>query len=135
VVTAYDDEEYVRGALDAGAAGHLSKAAPGRELVRAVRAVASGGTVVDPVALTNLLAARGNPSGRPERLSERELDVLRLLAEGLHNKEVAGRLHISRRTVDRHCDNIYAKLGVSSRVEAVVEAISSNLLAVRHGDG
>ncbi len=135
VVTAYDDDEYVRSALDAGASGHLSKSAPGRELVRAIRTVACGGTVVDPVTLTTLLADKGEVPGRPDRLTERELDVLTLLADGLHNKEVAARLHISRRTVDRHCDNIYAKLGVGSRTEAVVQAISSSLLTVRRGTG
>jgi DNA-binding NarL/FixJ family response regulator len=63
-------------------------------------------------------------------LTERELAVLSLLAEGLRNREVAGRLGISARTVDRHCDNIYAKLGVGSRTEAVVRAISTRLLMV-----
>jgi len=63
-------------------------------------------------------------------LSERELAVLTLLAEGLHNREIATQLSISPRTVDRHCDNIYAKLGVGSRTEAVVRAISTKLLSV-----
>ncbi len=132
VVTAYDDDEYVRSALEAGASGHLSKAAPGRELVDAVRAVAVGGTVVDPVMLTHLLAGAGAGGSRsaPGQLTERELAVLRLLAEGLHNKQVAARLGISRRTVERHCDNVYAKLGVGSRTEAVVRAISSKLVPV-----
>lgn len=130
VVTAYDDDEYVRSALEAGASGHLSKAAPGRELVEAVRAVAAGGTVIEPVALTHLLAGvNGTPLPASE-LTERELTVLQLLAEGLHNKQVATRLGISRRTVERHCDNIYAKLGVGSRTEAVVRAISSRLVSV-----
>jgi DNA-binding NarL/FixJ family response regulator len=130
VVTAYDDEEYVRGALEAGASGHLSKAAPGRELVDAVRAVASGGTVVDPVVLTHLLAGPNASRATTSRLTDRELGVLKLLVEGLHNKQVATRLGISRRTVERHCDSIYAKLGVGSRTEAVVRAISSRLVSV-----
>ena len=130
VVTAYDDDEYVRSALEAGASGHLSKAAPGRELVEAVRAVATGGTVIDPVALTHLLAGVNGTALPASELTERELAVLRLLAEGLHNKQVATRLGISRRTVERHCDNIYAKLGVGSRTEAVVRAISAGLVLV-----
>ncbi len=130
MVTAYDDEEYVRGALAAGASGHLSKAAPGRDLVDAVRAVACGGTVVDPIALTHLLAGHHASRAVTSRLTERELTVLRLLAEGLHNKQMAARLGISRRTVERHCDSIYAKLKVRSRTEAVVRAISSKLVPV-----
>lgn len=130
VVTAYDDDEYVRSALEAGASGHLSKAAPGRELVEAVRAVATGGTVINPVALTHLLAGAGGTTLPASELTERELAVLRLLADGLHNKQVATRLGISRRTVERHCDNIYAKLGVGSRTEAVVRAISARLVLV-----
>ena len=130
VVTAYDDDEYVRSALEAGASGHLSKAAPGRELVEAVRAVATGGTVIDPVALTHLLAGTSGTALPVSELTERELAVLRLLAEGLHNKQVATRLGISRRTVERHCDSIYAKLGVGSRTEAVVRAISARLVLV-----
>lgn len=141
VVTAYDDDEYVRGALEAGASGHLSKAAPGRELVTAVRTVATGGTVIEPVSLTHLLAGLGGHAGHAGHaghkaatavppLTERELAVLQLLADGLQNKQVATRLGISRRTVERHCDNIYAKLGVGSRTEAVVRAISSKLVLV-----
>lgn len=130
VVTAYDDEEYVRSALEAGASGHLSKAARGRELVDAIRVVAAGGTVVEPIALTHLLERTGARSWGGTRLTEREQSVLELLVAGLHNKEVAVRLAISRRTVDRHCDNIYAKLGVGSRTEAVVRAISARLVTV-----
>ncbi|MGE5288584.1 MAG: response regulator [Micromonosporaceae bacterium] len=130
VVTAYDDDEYVLGALEAGASGHLSKAAPGRKLVDAVRAVIAGGTVIEPLALTHLLAGANGTQLPAPQLTERELAVLKLLAEGLHNKQVATRLGISRRTVERHCDNIYAKLGVASRTEAVVRAISSKLVPV-----
>lgn len=103
VVTAYDDEEYVRGAFEAGAAGYLSKAAPGRELVEAVRAVVSGATVLGPSLLGALLA---RDDGASTRLTEREEEVLELLAQGLHNKQVALRLGISARTVERHCDSI-----------------------------
>lgn len=130
MVTAYDDDEYVRGAFEAGAVGYLSKSAPGRELVEAVRAVAAGATVLRSALLGPLLT-RGEVASA--RLTEREVAVLQLLAEGLHNKQVATRLGISARTVERHCDNIYVKLGVGSRTEAVVRAISAKL--VRVGDG
>lgn len=127
MVTAYDDEEYVRGAFEVGAVGYLSKSAPGRELVEAIRVVALGGTVLGPALLRPLLSGSENRAGR---LTDRELAVLQLLADGLHNKQVAARLGISARTVERHCDNIYGKLGVGSRTEAVVRAISANLVKV-----
>ena len=129
IVTAYDDEEYVRGAFDAGAAGYLSKTAPSRELVEGVRAVAAGNSVVQPALMAALLTNRSGPSNP---LSERETAVLRLLAAGMHNKQIATRLGISARTVERHCDNIYGKLGVTSRTEAVVRAISAHLVEVTH---
>lgn len=129
MVTAYDDEEYVRGALEAGAAGYLSKTAPGRELVEAIRGVAAGGSVMQRELLNVLLT--GHP-GTAGTLTGRELAVLQLLADGMHNKQIATRLGISARTVERHCDNIYGKLGVSSRTEAVVRAISTNLVEVSH---
>lgn len=127
IVTAYDDEEYVREAFDVGAAGYLSKTAPGRELVEAVRAVAGGNSVLQPTLMAALLAKRSSPANT---LTDRERAVLRLLAEGMHNKQIASRLGISARTVERHCDRIYGKLGVTSRTEAVVRAISANLLDV-----
>lgn len=127
MVTAYDDDEYVRGAFEAGAAGYLVKSAPARELVEAVRAVAAGATVLGPALLRPLLTP---DEVRPGRLTDRELAVLQLLAQGLHNKQVATRLGISARTVERHCDSIYAKLGVGSRTEAVVRAISAKLVSV-----
>jgi len=130
VISAYDDEEYIRGALEAGASGHLSKAAPGRQLIEAVRAVAAGGTVIEPAVLNHLLAGTSSAPLPAAQLTERELAVLELLAHGLHNKQVATRLGISRRTVERHCDNIYDKLGVGSRTEAVVQAISAKLVSL-----
>jgi DNA-binding NarL/FixJ family response regulator len=130
MVSAYDEDEYVRGALEAGAAGYLRKTAPGRELVQAVRAVATGASVLQSGLAARLLISSRQPAPGAADLTERELAVLRLLMAGLHNREVASRLGISTRTVDRHCDNIYAKLGVSSRTEAVVRAISTKLLTV-----
>ena len=130
MVSAYDEDEYVRGALEAGAAGYLRKTAPGRELVEAVRAVASGATVLQSDLSARLLAWSHPTDGGSAALTDRELAVLNLITEGLHNKSVAVRLGISPRTVERHCNNIYIKLGVSSRTEAVVHAISLKLLSV-----
>ncbi|HEY5988549.1 MAG TPA: response regulator transcription factor [Streptosporangiaceae bacterium] len=130
MVTAHDDDEYVRGAVEAGAAGYLSKTAPGRKLVEAVRAVAAGTTVLEPAMLTRLMAEPSASRAAASGLTERELAVLKLLVDGLHNKQVAKQLGISLRTVERHCDNIYDKLGVGSRTEAVVWAISSRLVSL-----
>ena len=130
MVSAYDEDEYVRGALEAGAAGYLRKTAPGKELVQAVRAVAGGASVLQSGLTARLLMSSREPERGVADLTERELDVLTLLAAGLHNKELAAKLGISPRTVDRHCDHIYAKLGVGSRTEAVVRAISTKLLSV-----
>jgi DNA-binding NarL/FixJ family response regulator len=127
VISAYEEDEYVRGALEAGAAGYLSKTAPGRELVEAVRAVAAGTTVLQSGLLAPFLVGRNNAT---DGLTERELSVLQLLANGLLNKQVASHLGISTRTVERHCDHIYAKLGVKSRTEAVVRGISAKFIQV-----
>ena len=130
MVSAYDEDVYIRSALEAGAAGYLSKTAPGDELVQAVRAVAGGTNVLQSGLMARLLISSRRPERGVADLTERELEVLSLLAEGLHNRELAARMNIGTRTVDRLCDNIYAKLGVSSRTEAVVRAISAKLLIV-----
>ena len=130
MVSAYDEDEYVRSALEAGAAGYLSKTAPGDELVQAVRAVAGGTSVLQSDLMARLFNEPRQPAQGAPDMSERELEVLSLLAQGLRNKELAARMNIGTRTVDRLCDNIYAKLGVSSRTEAVVRAISTRLLIV-----
>lgn len=127
VITAYEEDEYVRGAFEAGATGYLSKTAPGRELVEAVRAVAAGATVLQSGLLAPILVGRTNTV---DGLTERELAVLQLLANGLLNKQIASQLGISTRTVERHCDHIYAKLGVKSRTEAVVHGIGAKFIRV-----
>ncbi|MDO8107614.1 response regulator transcription factor [Isoptericola sp. b441] len=128
IVSAYEDDEYVRGALEAGASGHLSKAAPGHDLVDAIRSVVAGRSVVRHDVLARLLATHRDTRSQAPALSEREHAVLDLLAQGLPNKRIAGRLHISPRTVERHCEGIYAKLAVHSRTEAVVTALALGLV-------
>ena len=127
VITAYEEDEYVRGALEAGASGYLSKTAPGRELVEAVRAVAAGATVLQSGLLASILVGRASSV---EGLTDRELTILQLLATGSLNKQIASQLGISTRTVERHCDHIYAKLGVKSRTEAVVHGIGAKFIRV-----
>lgn len=130
VLSAYDDEEYVAEALNAGASGYMLKTTPGAKLVDAVRAVHSGATVLQDE-LSHKLALRAmHPEASGPRLSERELDVLRLTAQGLPSKEMAARLSISQRTVEGHLNNIYSKLGVNSRTEAVVHAAARGLISL-----
>lgn len=128
LLSAYDDDSYVAEALGAGASGYLLKTTPGRELVEAVRAVHAGTTVLED-SISHRLALRSiRPFAAGPRLSERELDVLRLTARGMSSKEIAAQLRISQRTVEGHLNNVYSKLGVNSRTEAVVQAAGRGLI-------
>ena len=126
ILSAFDDEEYVAAALEAGAAGYLVKTIPATELVATVRRAQAGEVVLPPA-----LAARiaGRYRHRDQRLSPREADVLRLLAEALPNKLIARRLGISERTVENHLRRVFDKLGVGSRTEAVLVAMQRHLVA------
>lgn len=135
-LTTYDHDELVLRALQAGAAAYLLKDLPAAELVHAVRAVAGGQMILQPASAGRILTAltrQVSPreiaadGGHPgERLTERETDVLRLMAAGLRNRDIADRLVVSEATVKTHVNNIFAKLGCRDRTEAV-------LWAVRHG--
>ena len=132
MVSVCDDADSVRGALAAGAAGYLLKTVSGQELSEAVRTVAAGVTVLDR-ALSGRLGwgqAPAAPKPRGRTLTPRELEVLRLIADGCQNREIASRLEISQRTVERHCDNIFLKMGVGSRTEAVVHAATARLVVL-----
>ncbi|HEX8732298.1 MAG TPA: response regulator transcription factor, partial [Ktedonobacterales bacterium] len=128
-LTAHNDIQYVMKLLDAGAAGFLLKDVRGRELVEAVRAVHRGETTLHPdiaARAQQLAAERRSMTEERAPLSEREMEVLREAARGLPNKDIARRLSLSVRTVHTHLGNIFSKLGVGSRTEAV-------LLALRNG--
>ena len=127
-LTAYDDEPYIFGLLDAGATGYVLKTAESREIVRAVRAAAAGQAVLDPKVATRVVARARQPAAPAEALTERELTILRLAARGLTNKQIGAELDISDRTVQNHLANIYAKLLVASRTEAVTVALQRGLI-------
>jgi DNA-binding NarL/FixJ family response regulator len=130
IVSAHEDEDYVREALAAGAAGYILKTAPARELVEGIRAVAAGSIVMSPSLSRRLAQARVDPARASDRLSTRELAVLRQIALGQANKEIARSLGISQRTVEGHMHNIFEKLRVSSRTEAVVYAANHGIVSL-----
>jgi len=127
VLTMQDDPEYAREALAGGAIGYVLKEAADAELVEAVRRAASGQGYLNP-SLGARVAAM--PAGPPDDLSERELDVLRLIALGHTNAEIAERLYLSVRTVETHRAHIQQKLRMSSRSELVRYAFARGLVAV-----
>ncbi|HEY0603913.1 MAG TPA: response regulator transcription factor [Herpetosiphonaceae bacterium] len=127
-LTAYDDDPYIFGLLEAGASGYVLKTAESSELIRAIRAVAAGQSALDPAIAPRIIARVAQPAPVAESLTERELEVLRLAARGLTNKQIGHDLDISDRTVQNHLANIYAKLGVASRTEAVTAALQRGML-------
>jgi DNA-binding NarL/FixJ family response regulator len=128
VLTAYEDDPYIYGLLDAGASGYILKTAESHEIVRAVRATAAGQSAIDPAVAPRLIARLTRPPAGGDTLTERELDVLRRAAHGLTNKQIGADLAISDRTVQNHLANIYAKLGVASRTEAVTAGLQRQLI-------
>jgi DNA-binding NarL/FixJ family response regulator len=136
ILTTFDDDEYVFEGLKAGARGYLLKDVDSAEIVVAVRAVAAGEALIQPsiarkvVAEFSRLAAQGNPAqpaiSQPdpldEPLTEREHEVLRAIAAGLSNREIAERLVITEGTVKNHVSNLLAKLGVRDRTQALIRA-------------
>ncbi len=135
VLSAYDDDQYVFTLLQAGAAGYILKDAHGDEVASAVRAVASGESVLAPSIARKVLRRFSTPAGAKapvaESLTERELAVLRLAAKGESNKQIAQELHLSARTVQVHLSNVFAKFGVASRTEAVLHALKMGLIELQ----
>lgn len=128
ILTAYDYEEYIFPILDAGAAGYLLKDVSGSELIDAIRTVHKGESVLHPAVARKVIEQFRSAGTNYEReealdlLTERETEVLKMAARGMSNKDIAGELFLSVHTVESHLGSIFNKLGVCSRIEAVMEA-------------
>ncbi|MFB4273574.1 response regulator [Nonomuraea sp. GTA35] len=129
VLTTYDTDSHVLPAIEAGATGYLLKDSPREELLRGARAAAKGQSVLSPSVAARLMNRVRTPA--PQLLSQRELEVLELVAAGSTNREAAARLFITEATIKSHLLNIYAKLGVNERAGAVTEAFNRRLLIPR----
>lgn len=132
VLTTYDDDEWVFDAIRAGAAGYLLKDTPREKVVEAIRGTVTGKAYVDPLVTGKLLNQVASEQVKPSavikgKLSGREEDVLRLLAQGLSNTEIAARLHLSEGTVRNHVSAIFSKLDVTDRTQAAIIAIQHGL--------
>jgi NarL family two-component system response regulator LiaR len=136
VLTAYSDIRYIIGLLEAGACGYLLKSARGCDIVGAIRAVRSGDSVLDPVITRKLLErAMGSPTGSGEPgakglLSQREIDVLRLAASGMSNKDIAKQLFLTVRTVKAHLANIFNKMGCGCRTDAIIKGLKEGYITL-----
>lgn len=140
MLTAYDDDDYILALMEAGASGYLLKTTQEKELIESIRSVNSGEPVLHPAIaakVARLWAQGAIPSKRKEveQLTPRELEVLELAARGLRNRAVADKLGISVRTVEGHFNSIFAKLGVSSRMEAVLYGLSQHLVNSEKDEG
>lgn len=130
VLTAYNEPSYVYALLDAGADGFVLKTAELSELYNALQEVAMGGTSFNPELVRKAKDYHRSQIEMAESLTERELDVLKQAALGLTNKEIGRVLFVSDRTVQGHLQNIYEKLGVATRTEAVTKALAHNLITL-----
>lgn len=127
MLTSYADERQAMEAVDAGATGFLLKDASPRDVAAAIRAAHRGEAVLHPSVAAKLLAERRRPPAAHADLTARELEVLRLIARGLQNKQIAAQLHLSEKTVKTHVSAILRKLGVADRTQAAVYAVRERL--------
>jgi NarL family two-component system response regulator LiaR len=134
ILTAYDNDQYVVALLEAGAAGYLLKNVGGKDLINAIRAVHAGEAVLHPTIAQKVFSRLGaggrTPEASPAELSERELGILKLAAHGMSNQDIASQLYLSRRTIQSHLANIFRKMDVGSRTEAVLRALRQGWLSM-----
>ena len=129
VLTTYETDEHILGAIEAGASGYLLKAAPEAEILAGVRSVVAGETVLAPSIAAKLVSrVRQDATSAPPSLSPRELEVLRLVADGRSNPEIARTLFIGEATVKTHLLHVFEKLEVNDRTRAVTRAMEFGLL-------
>jgi DNA-binding NarL/FixJ family response regulator len=131
VFTAFDTDERIVGAVQAGAQGYLLKGAPREEIFNAIRVVHAGGSLLQPIVASKLLRQviqDQSSHSNPDALTPREQNVLQLLAQGLQNKEIAAQLVITERTVKFYVSSILSKLGAGNRTEAVTIAVQRGLV-------
>jgi DNA-binding NarL/FixJ family response regulator len=128
IITTFEHDEYVYAALRAGASGFLLKRARPAEVLAAIRVVAAGESLLFPAAIRRLAAAYGERTP-PADLTEREAEVLRLMARGLSNAEIAGELVLGVQTVKTHVGNVLTKLGARDRTQAVIAAYESGFVS------
>lgn len=131
VLTTYDNDEYIFKGIEAGARAYLLKDSPREELFKAIRAVHRGESLIQPAVAGKVLdrfAELSRQVQAPEALSDREVEVVKLIAEGTANKEIAVSLHISESTVKTHIQTIFQKLGVSDRTGAVTQSIRKGII-------
>jgi two-component system, NarL family, response regulator LiaR len=128
-LTSFKEGSLVKNALEAGAIGYLLKDVSADELAKAIRAAHAGRTTLSPEAAQALVLNANQPPAPGLDLTEREIEVLGLMVEGLNNTQIAGKLTVSPSTVKSHVSNILAKLGVASRTEAVTLALRHNIIS------
>ncbi|HEX75344.1 MAG TPA: response regulator transcription factor [Dehalococcoidia bacterium] len=131
ILTTYSDDEYIFRGIEAGARAYLLKDAPREELFKAIRAVHQGESLIQPAVASKVLerfAELSRQAHAPEVLSERELEVLKLMAKGAANKEIAAELSITESTVKTHITSIFQKLDVTDRTEAVTQALKKGII-------
>lgn len=131
ILTTYSDDEYIFKGIAAGARAYLLKDAPRDELFKAIRAVSRGESLIQPVVASRLLdklAELSNKTSSVEMLSEREIEVLNLMAKGASNKDIADQLSITQSTVKTHITSIFQKLDVTTRTEAVTTALKKGII-------
>jgi NarL family two-component system response regulator LiaR len=137
ILTAYDNDQYIVALLEAGAAGYLLKDVSGRNLVNAIRAVFAGEAILHPSIASKVFSHFGKTTSLSSEepavisdLSEREIEILKMAARGMSNQDIAIHLYLSRRTIQSHLANIFRKMDVGSRTEAVLQALRKGWLGL-----